>query len=361
MRVRPVMLMLFVTLITTVTISGYHPAASQDNPTPEAPTYHLLVTHSHDDYISLIDPVDGFIRTIMVGSAPWGVVLGTDDRAYVATAEGIAVVDLLEQRRLALIPYRAPVRSDQFGEFRQGGMGITISPDGKFVYVGVYTGGQADQLEVLDTTTLEIVATVAIGIRPFDVVMGRDGQQVISLDHDSYTATVIDTTTLEAQSILLTPLGGGSFDKPHYAAIASDGQLWLPYQGRILVRFDPVKGTYTTSELTANTHQHGLAFSPDESLLLIVGTGPAGDVNGGPSLTILNMQSRQETILPLTRPHEKVAVSRDGRWAYLTGGYSFTGGWDGLTIVNLQTLSTIELVVPDAPLDIVIVESREET
>lgn len=355
------MRILLIALIAAFTPSSFEPAAGQDSPTPAAPGYQVLVTNSYGDYISLIDPTDGFIRTITVGSAPWGVVLGSDERAYITTAEGIAVVDLVNEQRLALIPYRAAVRGDQFGEFRLGGMGITISPDGKFVYVGVYTGAQSDQLEILDTATLEIVATIPIGIRPFDVVISPDGQQVVSIDHDSYAATVIDTTTLEAQTIRLAPLGGGSFDKPHYAAVASDGQLWLPYQGQVLVRFDPLEGTYTTSELTANTHQHGLAFSPDESLLLIVGTGAAGAVNGGPSLTILDKQTMQETLLPLTRPHEMVAVSPDGRWAYLTGGYSFTGGWDGLTIVDLQTLESVELAVPDSPLDIVIVEKREKS
>lgn len=357
MPIRSTLLMISIALVVTISISTSQYTAAQDTPTPESPAYQILVTNSYGDYISLIDPQDGFMRTITVGSAPWGAVSGSDDRVYVATAEGIAVVDVVEQQRLALVPYQAAVRTDQFGEFRQGGMGITISPDGLYVYVGVYTGGQADQLEIMDTTTLTMVASVDIGSRPFDVVMSRDGRQVISIDHDSYSATVIDTTSLESQTIRVTPLGSGSFDKPHYATVGSDGQLWLPYQGRALVRFDPVAGTYTSSELTASTHQHGIAFSPDESQLLIVGTGPAGGVNGGPSLTIIDMQTMQETIVPLERPHEMVAVSPDGQWAYLTGGYSFTGGWDGLTIVNLQTLASVELAVPDAPLDIVIVES----
>ena len=50
-----------------------------------------------------------------------------------------------------------------------------------------------------------------------------------------------------------------------------------------------------------------------------------------------------------------VAVGPDGRYAYLTGGYTFAGGgWDGLTIVDLDRLTTRELPVPDRPLDIAI-------
>ena len=102
----------------------------------------------------------------------------------------------------------------------------------------------------------------------------------------------------------------------------------------------------------ATFHQHGVALTPGEGRLLIVGTGPAGGVSGGPGLTILDLGSGAEEILALTRPHETVAVSRDGRLAYLTGGYLLTGGWDGLTVVDLETQATREVPVPNGPLDI---------
>ncbi len=60
--------------------------------------------------------------------------------------------------------------------------------------------------------------------------------------------------------------------------------------------------------------------------------------------------------VPLARAHEQVAVSPDGRWAYLTGGHSFAnGGWDGITVVDLIDLTLREITIPNRPLDIVIV------
>jgi hypothetical protein len=169
---------------------------------------------------------------------------------------------------------------------------------------------------------------------------------------------VVDPVKATTRSLKVTPLGNNSFDKPHYAVIrASDGHLLLPVQGRVLVDLDPVSGRYTTTPLKAETHQHGLALTPDGQKLLIVGTGPAGEVNGGPGLDILDLASNKEENLPLDQPHENVAISPDGRWAYLTGGYSFAnGGWDGLTIVDLLNRTTRKLAVPDRPLDIALVQ-----
>jgi DNA-binding beta-propeller fold protein YncE len=317
------------------------------------------VTNGRSSNISFVDPDVGVIDTIEVGSAPWGIVLDQANRAYISTAEGIAVVDLIERKRIALVPYRARVQAGQFGEYRQGGMGIAISLDGHFVYVGVYTGSGDSQLEVMDTATQQITVVVGVGIRPFDVVMSRDGKHVISIDHDSYSVTLIDTASLEAQRVPLAPLGGGAFDKPHYAAVASNGKLWLPYQGRMLVQFDPDTLTFETTPLTANTHQHGVAFTPDRRSLLIVGTGAAGSATGGASLTIYDTQTQQEDIIPLTRKHEQIAVSPDGRWAYLSGGYLLPGGWDGLTIIDLQTHELRELPIPDSPQAIVVLPPLE--
>src|SRR3954451_24246869 len=54
-------------------------------------------------------------------------------------------------------------------------------------------------------------------------------------------------------------------------------------------------------------------------------------------------------------PHEQVALSPDGRVEYVTGGHSFANqGCDGISVVDLQQYSEIELAVPDRPLDIVV-------
>lgn len=322
-------------------------------PTLPASSAHLLaVTNSQERHISVIDPAQGVIAQIEAGPAPWGLVQ-TGNRLYVATAEGIAVIDLNRRERLALVPYQTDVGPPQYGEYRPGGMGIAASPDGRQVYVGVYVSGQPSQLEILNTETLTITGSVPVGIRPFDVLVSADGREVFTIDHDSYSVTAVDPMTLVTRTLDVAPLGGNAFDKPHYAALAADGHLWLPFQGQALVRLDPVSGQFDTFPLTANTHQHGVALSPDGRYLLIVGTGAAGGASAGSSLAIFDTQTMAEEIIPLNRPHEDIAISPDGNYAYLTGGYLLTGGWEGLTVVDLQRRTVSELTVTGYPLDIV--------
>lgn len=323
--------------------------------TPDAATYLLAVTNSQGQHISLVDPNQGIIAQIEAGAAPWGLVQA-GNRLYVATAEGVAVIDLAQRERLALVPYQAEPGPPQYGGYRPGGMGIAAAPDGRQVYVGVYLPGQASQLEILDTETQTMTGSVVIGIRPFDVLVSADGRQVYSVDHDFYSVTVVDPTTLVTRSLDVAPLGRGAFDKPHYAALAADGHLWLPFQGQALVKLDPASGRFDTFSLTANTHQHGTALTPDGRYLLIVGTGAAGGASAGPSLTVFDKQTKTEEIIPLAQPHEDIALSPDGNYAYLTGGYLLTGGWEGLTVVDLQQRTVRELAVAGYPLDVVVLK-----
>ncbi len=330
-------------------------------PVPPDPVPHLLaVTGSQGQHISLVDPDQGVIAQIEAGAAPWGLVQA-DERLYVATAEGVAVIDLARRERLTLVPYQIELGPPQYGEYRPGGMGIAAAPDGRQVYVGVYVPGQASRLEILDTESLTMTDSVAIGTRPFEVLASADGSEVYTIDHDSYSVTVVNPITLASRTLDVAPLGRGAFDKPHYAALAADGHLWLPFQGQALVKLDPASGQYDTFSLTANTHQHGVALTPDGRYLLTVGTGPAGGASAGSSLTIFDTQMMTEEIIPLTRPHEDIAVSPDGDYAYLTGGYLLTGGWEGLTVVDLRQRTFSELTVAGYPLDIVALPFQDIT
>lgn len=326
-------------------------------PTPTA-SLTLLVSNSAANYVSFVDLEQGVIGRVTVGAAPWGIALAPNDRAYVSTAEGVAIIDVGQRQRLALVPYQNDIGEMQYGEYRPGGMGLASAPDGSRIYVGVYLPGGLSQLEVLDTQTLEIIASVPIGIRPFEVLITGDGNEALAVDHDSYTITAVNLATLAARTLEVAPLGRGVFDKPHYAARGSDGRLWLPYQGKTLIRLNVASGQYVAHPLTADTHQHGVALTPDEHYVLIVGTGAAGDVTLGPSLTLFDTLSNTDEVLPLDRPHEKIAISPDGRLAFLTGGYLLAGGWDGLTIFDIQSRTFTELPVPDRPQDIVILSPK---
>ncbi|MEU6883037.1 YncE family protein [Streptomyces sp. NPDC046712] len=325
------------------------------SPTPEGA---LLVADFGADTVTFVDPERGALGSVEVGTAPYGLVVGSDGRAWVATAEGVAVVDTRTRERLSLIPYETDTGPVTTGEYRGGGMGIALSPDGKRVYVGVNVPGGNGTLEVIDTASREVTATVPVGRRPFDVDVSRDGSEVYATDHDSFDVTVVPADTLEPRRIEVAPYGTegglGSWLKPHYTVVRpSDGKLLLPFEGERLAVVDPRTGRSEIEPMTADTHQHGATITPDGTLL-VVGTGPIDPAEDeGPSLTV-RTPGGAERVHPLDGPHEDVTVSRDGRTAYVTGGFTRDGYWNGITVVHLETGDTRRLAAGERPLGIAV-------
>ncbi|MBT3076548.1 MULTISPECIES: YncE family protein [Streptomyces] len=327
------------------------PAPSRSAPTP-TPQGTLLVADFGSDTVTFVDPGrdgsgrnGGPIASVEVGTAPYGLVVGEDGRAWVATAEGVAVVDTQRRTRIALIPYETETGPVTTGEYRGGGMGIALAPDGRHVYVGVNVPGGNGTLEVIDTATREVTATAGVGRRPFDVDVSPDGREVYATNHDSFDVTAVDADTLRTRRMEVAPYGTegglGSWLKPHYAVVRpQDGTLLLPFEGERLAVLDPRSGKVTIERMTADTHQHGAALAPDGTLL-VVGTGPIGSADEGPSLTV-RAPDGKERIVPLEGPHEDVAVSADGRTAYVTGGFTRDGYWNGITVVDLDSLDDLD-------------------
>ncbi|MFI7383475.1 hypothetical protein [Streptomyces sp. NPDC049813] len=324
----------------------------------------LLVTDSGSDTVTFVDPGTGPFDSVEVGTAPYGLAVGDDGRAWVATAEGIAVVDTGSRTRTALIRYETPnLGAPAHGEYRGGGMGIALAPDGAHVYVGVNVPGAKGTLEAVDTRTLKVTGTADVGRRPFDVDVSRDGRQVYATGHDSFDVTVVDPARLGAtRRIEVAPYGTegglGSWLKPHYAAVRpADGKLLFPFEGEKLVVVDPDTGRSTVRRMTADTHQHGVAVAADGTLF-VVGTGPIDpDRDEGPSLTV-RAPGGSERVIPLDGPHEDVTVSADGRTAYVTGGFTRDGYWNGLTVVDLDSGTTHRLTAGERPLGIAVLKRR---
>lgn len=322
----------------------------------------LLVSLARGDQVAIVDPArddpEQAVRVITAGAAPWGVGVH-EGTGYAATAEGLAVVDLARGERTGLVPYLHPTSERSTGEYRPGGLGLAVSPDGSRVYVAVTAGDGSFFLEVYDTDRAEFVGSAPVGLRPFDVLVDPDGAWAATIDHDSFTVSVVDADTLAVTQHEIAPFGteGGlaSWEKPHYGAVdtavgANYGSILLPYQGEVVVRLDPVKGATSEIASAANSHAHGATLAGTE--LLTVGTGSFGSATGVPNLSILDLNSGEERVVPLRVPHETVAVWRDaaGRdFAAVAGGNTRDAGWNGLTLVALDDLSVREIALPGYP------------
>ncbi|MEV7103577.1 YncE family protein [Streptomyces atroolivaceus] len=337
-------------------------AARTDGDGPaRTPAGTLLVTDFGADTVTFVDPSArerSGRQSVEVGTAPYGIVLGDDGTAWVATAEGVAAVDTATRKRTALIPYTTDTGPVTTGEYRGGGMGIALSPDGSTVYVGVNVPGAPGTLEAIDTGRRQVVETVPVGRRPFDVDVSGDGRQVYTTNHDSFDVTIVDAASWKSRRVEVAPYGTegglGSWLKPHYAAVRpSDGALLLPFEGERLAVVEPDSGRVAIERMTADTHQHGTTVT-DDGTLYVVGTGaidPSADE--GPSLTI-RAPGGTERVIPLDGPHEDVVVAADGRTAYVSGGFTRDGHWDGLSVVDVATGDVTRVPAGTRPLGMVV-------
>jgi YVTN family beta-propeller protein len=340
------------------------PAPGRGTGTARTPEGTLLVTDFGADTVTFVDPSrrgeSAVLDSVEVGAAPYGVVVDDDGTAWVATAEGVAVVDTRARERAALIPYRTDTGPVTTGEYRGGGMGVAPAPDGRRVYVGVNVPGGNGTLEVVDTRRTKVTGTVPVGRRPFDIDVSRDGRHVYATNHDSFDVTVLDTGDWSARRIEVAPYGTegglGSWLKPHYTVVRpSDGALLLPFEGERLAVVNPDSGRIGIERMTANTHQHGAAIGSDGTLY-VVGTGPIDTTrDDGPSLTVRTPDGR-ERLVPLDGPHESVTLSPDGRTAYVSGGFTRDGHWNGLSVVDLETDRVTRLAAGSRPLGIAVLQ-----
>lgn len=73
-------------------------------------------------------------------------------------------------------------------------------------------------------------------------------EELYSINH-SFSVHVIQASSMRAVEVVIGGLA--SWEKPHYGALAADGSLLLPFQGRTLARLDPVAGTTRLEPRTA--------------------------------------------------------------------------------------------------------------
>ncbi|MFJ5778609.1 hypothetical protein [Streptomyces sp. NPDC093094] len=137
----------------------------------------------------------------------------------------------------------------------------------------------------------------------------------------------VDTAAREV--VRTVPVGRRPFGVDVSAAVRpSDGRLLLPFEGERPVVPDPRTGRTAVERMTADTHRRGAAVTPGGTLP-VAGTGSVDPAVGrGPSPAVRTPDGR-ERVHPPDGPHEDVAVSRDGRGAHVTGGFTRDGFWDG--------------------------------
>ena len=82
------------------------------------------------------------------------------------------------------------------------GEGIALLPDGSRVYV---SNGKDGTVSAIDTASNSVVATVAVGKRPWNMARSGDGSKLYVANGRSASVSVIDTRRME--SVKEIPVG----------------------------------------------------------------------------------------------------------------------------------------------------------
>jgi YVTN family beta-propeller protein len=138
-------------------------------------------------------------------------------------------------------------------------LGVTISPDGRWVYV---TAETSNTVSVLDTATNEVAATFMVGPRPRDSAFSPDGRRAYVTTEFGRTAEVVDTSTHTVVRTIRVP-GAGDV-KPMGVVVSPDGGRLYVATGRAdgVVVID-AESYEILATVPAGRRVWGLGLTPD--------------------------------------------------------------------------------------------------
>jgi YVTN family beta-propeller protein len=235
----------------------------------------------------------GAPRRVSVGKAPVHMVQTLDGRTIYVTNFGessVSVVDVATWRQRATIPVPASPH------------GITISPDGRWIYVACVNGGA---VAVIDAAAASLAGTITLplGAHPYGVALSRDGRYLYVPDNFAARLFVVDTLTRRVVSE--APIGL----RAALVARSSDAATLYVTNG--------ASGTVSVLDIGTNpahpsvhatvrvgTYPHGLALTPDGRYLVVANT--LGD-----SLSVIATAGDQvvATVPGDRYPNDVIAVS----------------------------------------------------
>ncbi|MDD3517403.1 MAG: YncE family protein [Chromatiales bacterium] len=161
---------------------------------------HVLIGNLDSDSVSVIDTAtQTVIATIAVGDEPNGVAFHPSGaQAYVVNLadESLSVIDTAT--------WTVSTTVTGFPVFSYPSR-IAVHPAGHSVYVGL--SGGYDAVQVIDTASLTLGASVAVGNEPRGIAVDPAGATLYVADHADDTVSVVDIATLAV--IDTVPVGTG--------------------------------------------------------------------------------------------------------------------------------------------------------
>jgi gliding motility-associated-like protein len=209
-----------------------------------------------------------------------------------------------------------------------GALGVSASPNGKFVYVA--TG--PDIVSVLNTATNTVASTIVVGSSPYGIAVSPDGGHVYVANSASNSVSVINTGS---NSVVAT-VPVGSF--PWGIAVSPDGSLVYvvnDYSNNVSV-INTATNTVTTT-ITVGTNPGFVAVSPDGSRVYVTNSGAN-------TVSVINTATDKiVTNIIVGLGLTGIAISPDGNWVYVSTQTDNTAT-DAVSVINAATNTVVATI-----------------
>jgi PQQ-dependent catabolism-associated beta-propeller protein len=201
----------------TLTVTGTIPAGRD----PEGLTFNrdgtlLFVVNENDSAVTIIDAASGrIVKKVEVGTEPETAVASPDGRWIAVSNETSNDVHLIDTATQAVVK-KVPVPKNP--------RGMRFSADSRRLFVA---SEQAHVVSVVSMDTLGVEKSAATGgSRPVDIALSRDGKRAWVSHGDSGDVRVLDSTTLDVLATI--PVGPRAW----WTALTPDGSRLYVTVGR---------------------------------------------------------------------------------------------------------------------------------
>ncbi|MGD9527508.1 MAG: protein kinase, partial [Pseudonocardia sp.] len=246
---------------------------------------------------SVAKPTAG--EAVNVGATPGYMELTPDGRTALIANRGAGVLTVFDTTRnqaLGTIP--VPDGGPQF---------VAFSPDGTRAYVSIFnTDRTVNEVGVLDMTTMQFLARVPTGVRPFALDVSPDGKTVYVPNHDSGSITVIDTATNTVRSeIKVAP-------NPHWLDISDDGtRVYAANHESNVVSVIDTADNAVLAMVPVGSAPHSIVVHPKKPIVLNVNYDSS-------SVSVIDRNTNAVIATVPTGSHpQDITLSADGKYAYL--------------------------------------------
>jgi YVTN family beta-propeller protein len=145
----------------------------------------MYVTGESDSTVMAFDASTGRRLGVMhVGARPRFMAFAPNGAWGLVTTEDGGLVHVVDVRRDTVLA------TITIGDRTTKPTGIAISPDSRYAYIA---NGRANQVSVIDVPARAVVASIAVGQRPWGVALSRDGAMLYVANGRSNSVSVVST------------------------------------------------------------------------------------------------------------------------------------------------------------------------